>query len=471
MLLLYYSLMHFFRFAPKRTVFRPERTKYERVFMLHFIFNNFSLFFSCANLTVACTNPLYIPISWKRKLTLFFLLIPVTFTLGPRFGSFLTPLVLMIAIFYLIGIHAFSIMNLCCFLVGYIWSVCLNNLTLAFLGILGINCEMILSDYLFYFCSAYLILLHLSTCYAGKWFREHIHLSPSPVHQKISPILLIYLCTCTAVFIANITWGEVIGYPPNLILFNSILFLLFFFMTAVLFFFLIRTLQKEQEQTVKLMAYKNLQDYTKKIECLYHDTRRFQHGYINLLTSLHVYIEESGYQPLKKYFQDKILPSRKIFEQNNQQLGRLSYLEIPELKGILYTKLAFALHQGIHLSIDIHEVISEIAMDSLDLVQILGIYLDNATEASILSEAKELYLGMTQHERKTLIVVENSCQEMSENPEKLYTAGYSTKKCRSGIGLPESERILNTYSNIIHTTAFENYYFRQQLEIFPGKEN
>lgn len=265
--------------------------------------------------------------------------------------------------------------------------------------------------------------------------------------------------------------GEAVGYPPEAITFNSVLFLLTFLATGILLFFLIRILQKEQAQSLKLMSYQNLQEYIEKIEQLYRDTRRFQHGYINMLSSLYSYIEESAYPPLQAYFQDRILPTRDSFEQTDQQLGCLSYISLPELKGFLYTKLTYALHQKIQVTIDIHEPISEIHMDLLDLIQVTGIYLDNAIEAALQSDKKSLYLGITQADKKTLLVIKNACKEESADPERFYIYNFSTKGEHRGIGLAESKRIIDNYPNIMHSVQFENHYFYQQLEIFPEEEN
>lgn len=276
---------------------------------------------------------------------------------------------------------------------------------------------------------------------------------------------------CSSIFIVNITWGEAVGYPPEAITFNSVLFLLTFLATGILIFFLIRILQKEQAQSLKLISYQNLQEYIEKIEQLYQDTRRFQHGYINMLSSLFSYVEDSAYPPLQTYFKERILPTRDIFEKAGQQLGCLSYISMPELKGFLYTKLTYALHLEIQVTIDIHEPISDIHMDLLDLIQVTGIYLDNAIEAALLSDKKSLYLGITQSDKKTLLVIKNSCREESTDPGKFYIYDFSTKGERRGIGLAESKRIIDNYPNIMHSVQCENYYFYQQLEIFPEEEN
>ena len=116
---------------------------------------------------------------------------------------------------------------------------------------------------------------------------------------------------------------------------------------------------------------------------VYNNLRSFKHDYVNIMTSLSTYIDEKRYDELETFFYEHILPMQKNLTQKNGSLNHLLHINILELKSILYAKLLLALNQNIDVNIDIPDEIDSINMDPVDLVRMLGIYLDNAIEACL----------------------------------------------------------------------------------------
>ena len=61
--------------------------------------------------------------------------------------------------------------------------------------------------------------------------------------------------------------------------------------------------------------------------------------------------------------------------------GRLGYIQNTEIKSIIYSKIIPAIKEGINVTTNINEKITDFPIGTIDLVRILGILLDNALEA------------------------------------------------------------------------------------------
>ncbi|MFQ9890572.1 MAG: GHKL domain-containing protein [Streptococcus sp.] len=68
--------------------------------------------------------------------------------------------------------------------------------------------------------------------------------------------------------------------------------------------------------------------------------------------------------------------------------------------------------KGIRLSIEIEKVIKAPAsIDSIDLLKLLAIFLDNAIEASLESASPELSFVYFQEENRKIMIIENSTKQ------------------------------------------------------------
>ena len=69
--------------------------------------------------------------------------------------------------------------------------------------------------------------------------------------------------------------------------------------------------------------------------------------------------------------------------QKNQNFKELEKLKIVELKGLLGAKLLKAHSTNITTQVEVPKKIEDISMNLIDLTRIMGIFLDNAIEASL----------------------------------------------------------------------------------------
>ena len=103
-------------------------------------------------------------------------------------------------------------------------------------------------------------------------------------------------------------------------------------------------------------------------------------------------------------------------------------------------------------------------IQTIDLVRILGILMDNAIE-EVEQNHNDLTLLILQEENSLTIVVENYV-EKEVNINDINNSGFTTKKDHSGIGLQSLETIIEKYPNISHKVSCRNHRFIQESIIF-----
>ena len=168
---------------------------------------------------------------------------------------------------------------------------------------------------------------------------------------------------------------------------------------------------------------------------------------------------------LKKYFNEKIQPLNQKMNSNNYKLGVLKNVHVPEVKGLLSSKIIKAQELGLDTFIDISEPIDEINIDIVELVRSIGIIMDNAIEAALSSEDKRICLGLIKKNQSVIIVVSNSFSGDIPSISMLFKQGFSTKGENRGIGLSNLKEILNKYRNVTLDTFIKNKLFFQEITV------
>lgn len=215
-----------------------------------------------------------------------------------------------------------------------------------------------------------------------------------------------------------------------------------------------------------------LEDYNLRLENLYTELRCFKHDYINILSSLSAYMQERKYEEMQEYFEKNIMVQGQNLVQEDKMIGKLLNLKIPEIKGLVYTKILASLQCHLNIVLDLKEEVKEIEMNSSDLVRVLGVFLDNAIEAARETEKKELYIGFLSVEEGVYIRIENSTKMIIDGTvDQIYELGFSSKGIGRGIGLHGVEKIIENYNNVLHMTEQNPGRFVQQLKIIRRENN
>ncbi len=227
----------------------------------------------------------------------------------------------------------------------------------------------------------------------------------------------------------------------------------------------------EQIQTEsKQKAMQDLQDYTRNLEAMYNGLRSFKHDYVNILLSLSGYIEDGDMDRLKDFFESKIFPTKNLITGGDYKLNQLSNIGVLEIKSLLSAKMIYAHESGIDITIDIPDKVESFLIDTVDLARILGIFLDNAMEATLETEQPQIGLNIIQNKTGVSIIISNRFLDNGVMLHKLKQKGFSTKIGHQGIGLWNAQKIISSYDNVLLETTMKCDYFTQHIELTERKE-
>lgn len=254
-------------------------------------------------------------------------------------------------------------------------------------------------------------------------------------------------------------------------IYNNVLHISGYLLVMLLLLFAMRHSYLEKMQTeAKQKALQDLQDYTHHLEIMYNGLRSFKHDYINILLSMSGYIANNDMGELKQFFETKIFPTKNLIDQGDYKLNQLSNIGVLEIKSLLCAKLIYAHESGIDVTIDVPDRVDSFPMDTVDLARILGIFLDNAIEASPTAEQPQIGLNIIRHEAGVSIIISNRFQDNGTALYKLKQSGFSTKTEHQGIGLSNAQKIISSYDNVLLETTMQRNCFMQHMELTDREE-
>lgn len=440
--------------------------------------------FGALDFFIVMVGPVTELLSGKRQIFLLIYLFAATFITQALLPSYFTYLVLASTLAFIYFFTGKKLIALCMSLFHYLLSIVLSYLSLSlFHWVTGVTeAEMVTAYFIPYYIFLTVLFIFSAFCIRQLYNRFIGNAVRLSAHTGL--LLLFYLTLCTLLFVYDYTYEESQGFPQHYVTVNTILFLTFFLITAVFIVLLMRILKKDARLQTQVAQYDSLQQYTTQVEELYQGIRGFKHDYINILTTMQLYIDQQDWEHLKDYYYSEILPSGQSFQDSSQTLGALSNLHIPELKSLLYNKLIKAMEKNIPVHLEIRTPIEHMSAKYVDIARVMGIYLDNAIEALseqspsaattdfsgtdsvATTDSSDLSIAMTSDDTAVMIIIRNRCPAFSLDIRKLGTISYSTKGTNRGLGLHIASETLQTYKNIQHDTTYDDGYFTQILKIY-----
>ena len=254
-------------------------------------------------------------------------------------------------------------------------------------------------------------------------------------------------------------------------IYNNALHISGYLLVMCCLFLAMRRSYLERIQTeAKQKAMQDLQDYTRNLEAMYNSLRSFKHDYVNILLSLSGYIEDGDMDRLKDFFESKIFPTKNLITGEDYKLNQLSNISVLEIKSLLSAKMIYAHESGIDITIDIPDKVESFLIDTVDLARILGIFLDNAIEATLETEQPQIGLNIIQNKTGVSIIISNRFLDNGVMLHKLKQKDFSTKIGHQGIGLWNAQKIISSYDNVLLETTMKCDYFTQHIELTDRKE-
>jgi len=280
------------------------------------------------------------------------------------------------------------------------------------------------------------------------------------LNKKIGLILSVFILL-TFVFIYTSALLEADTNP----FLNVGIYIVYFVFIMIITNTLLFITKKEVEYKNKKKELEQLSQYTKNLEILYSDIRKVRHDYMNVLSSMMGYMDSKDMEGLTNYFNNKIIPFSNKLQSNDSKLGLLSYIKMPEAKGLIAFKTIYSQERGIKVILDITEEIIIDKIDIVDLCRILGILLDNAIEAALESDNPIMKIALIKNTNSTIIVITNSIGTKTPPIHKMFEKNFSTKGEKRGLGLSNLREIINAYPKINMDTIIKENEFRQIIEI------
>ncbi|MBC6301105.1 sensor histidine kinase [Listeria booriae] len=125
-------------------------------------------------------------------------------------------------------------------------------------------------------------------------------------------VVILMLMTSIITYLL-ISAENVLGFPEQLLTVYPILFITFFLIICIVFLIINKIGQEREKMKKREMEMAQLRDYTVRLEEMYVNMNMFRHDYINILASLHGYIEQGNQEVLETYFEEVMKPLKQKF--------------------------------------------------------------------------------------------------------------------------------------------------------------
>ena len=416
-------------------------------------------------LPICCFLPF--KLKFRQKVILFAILLINMLLIGFVVGNIGVILLIISTCIYITLLNPNRLMNICVFIATYLFCVLWDNLFSLVWDTFIYPIADLQSHFTYYviYIISYIVLLSCICPVIGRL----LHLVIRKIHTGLSKQLLLLiatnLATCLFIFLFNIVIGEYIGYSRNIITFNCILFACYFIISTVLIVNIIKAHMEKVDIEMRQDSYNRLQEYTNQIENMYSSLRSFKHDYSNIMLSMSGYIEANDMEGLRDYFDKEILPLSKNITKNTAHINQLINIKTTELKSIISSKLLYAIELNINVGIEVTDEVTSIPMDTLDLCRVIGIFLDNAIEATLETDQPTIRFALINLDTEYIFIISNTFLEKGIPYATLSKPNVSTKGVNRGIGLYNAHEIIAKYNHVFLDTEIKNKSFVQRLQI------
>jgi len=212
----------------------------------------------------------------------------------------------------------------------------------------------------------------------------------------------------------------------------------FVFVIIVLVLVLISLLKQKRDNDKLASQYNSLLEFMKQYEAQIENQRIIRHETKNQLLTIKSKIVDKDKQKETLKYIDKILGDNDIkFDQ--EKYAKFQYLPSNGIKGLFYFKTMEAEKNKVMVDINVSPEIEKSYLKDLntknfkELGQILGVYLDNAIEASYISRDKKMGIELYVLDQNIEIIISNSYDNKID--DKVGNVVFSTKGKNRGHGL------------------------------------
>ena len=250
---------------------------------------------------------------------------------------------------------------------------------------------------------------------------------------------------------------------------NIITYLVIIVMLICILLYLFK--QKIENEKIS-KKYDELLDVMKSYESDIEEQRTLRHETKNEFATIKCKLQDKEDNKTIIEYIDSVIGEKA----GSTKYSKFKYLPSNGLKGFFYYKFIEAEKKGINVSINISKQIENSFLkdietkDFKDLARIIGVYLDNAIEASSTSEDKKLGIEMYLIKEKIEIIITNTFNN-EINLDKIGKESFSTKGKHRGHGLLLVNKILSENNMFEAKNEIRGNIYIQSLKIKDNKKN
>ena len=252
---------------------------------------------------------------------------------------------------------------------------------------------------------------------------------------------------------------------------NIITYLVIIVMLICILLYLFK--QKIENEKIS-KKYDELLDVMKSYESDIEEQRTLRHETKNEFATIKCKLQDKEDNKTIIEYIDSVIGEKE--KAGSTKYSKFKYLPSNGLKGFFYYKFIEAEKKGINVSINISKQIENSFLkdietkDFKDLARIIGVYLDNAIEASSTSEDKKLGIEKYLIKEKIEIIITNTFNN-EINLDKIGKESFSTKGKHRGHGLLLVNKILSENNMFEAKNEIRGNIYIQSLKIKDNKKN
>lgn len=279
---------------------------------------------------------------------------------------------------------------------------------------------------------------------------------------------IVVISVLAIIFTAIFFYKFATGYKMNQ---DVIIYLIAMFAFIVILFTLFRQRMDNEKVSKK---YDELLDVMKNYESDIEEQRTLRHETKNEFATIKCKLQDKEDNKTIIEYIDSVIGEKE--KAGSTKYSKFKYLPSNGLKGFFYYKFIEAEKKGINVSINISKQIENSFLkdietkDFKDLARIIGVYLDNAIEASSTSEDKKLGIEMYLIKEKIEIIITNTFNN-EINLDKIGKESFSTKGKHRGHGLLLVNKILSENNMFEAKNEIRDNIYIQSLKIKDNKKN
>ena len=215
--------------------------------------------------------------------------------------------------------------------------------------------------------------------------------------------------------------------------------------------------------------YNESMEYVLRYEKIINEQGKKNHEYNNQLMVIKGYANNP--EKLTEYLEEVIGDHR---TGQNYTVKQLGFLPDGGVKGLLYHKLSKMEENNIKYYLYVDQNIKDKDIESFDLktyrdlTKLLGVFLDNAIDAALKSEEKEIEVELKDKDDCLLVIISNT-YDKNIDINKVGKSGFTTKGAGHGFGLSIVKDIARTNSEIETFSSKETDKFIQTAMVYYKK--